>query len=442
MAPEQLHDTRGVDHRADLYAAGAILFEALTGQLPYLSETFADLMARVQGRAPTRLDAVLPSAPPRLVAIVDRALAPDPALRFQSAAQMHDALQDVRQFLGGTPAGFPSYALAAMAPIPATGGPVPSPYTPPPFTPSSSPLSAPSGTQYLGQGPTPAPSWGPSQAPSAPSGGIPQNSMTPHPFVEPRGSGRSRGLWLGLGAAGLLLPLACVGAAVATFALSDDEVEPAPPAPSYVRPVPPAPSDPIGAIQPLPVPEPLPTPPPPPPPSDGPPVAAPIPAGADPCGVPLELDVECDRNFDEHIPLACELTRGREMILVGAYAPQRSDNRVTVDIARTAAPIVLVLSSYAATDWELRLAEGARVEAIHLVGRGSSRVASGTPPGVQVRHGRGYPIMGWSWEGMNSSWSGQATADAAERDTRTVLRAYVGCYNPTRFFIGQSAPAP
>ncbi len=124
-----------------------------------------------------------------------------------------------------------------------------------------------------------------------------------------------------------------------------------------------------------------------------------------------------------------------------AVPPQRVWD-VTVDLARTAAPIVLVLSSYGSTDWVLRLAEGVRVEEIHLVGRGESRVTEGAPAGVQVRHGRGYPIMGWSWEGMTRDWSGQATAEVAERETRAQLRAYVGCYNPTRFFIGQRPPAP
>lgn len=436
MAPEQLHDTRGVDHRADLYAAGAILFEALTGKLPYESETFADLMARVQGRAPTRLDKVLPTAPLPLVSLIDRALAPDPARRFQSAVEMRDALRDVRQIFAGTPVGFPSHAVPSMAALPGTGGPTPSPITPSPAHPS-----APAPQPYLAPGPTPAPSWGVSQAPSYPSAGVPSHAMTPHPFAEPRGSGRSRGLWIGLGAAGLLLPLACVGAAFATYALSDDDddVEPAPPAPSFVRPAPPPPLDPLRPIEPMPPPVPMPAVPP--PPSDGPPVAVPIPAGADPCAVPVQIDVDCDRNFDEQIPERCETTRGREMIVVGAYEPQRSDTRVTVDIARTAAPIVLVLSAYAATDWVLRLAEGARVAEIHLVGRGSSRVVEGTPAGVQVRQGRGYPIMGWSWEGMSSDWSGQATVETAERDLRMTLRAYVGCYNPTRYSIGQSPPA-
>ena len=93
MAPEQLQDTRSVDHRADLYAVAAILFEALTGQLPYASESFADLMARVQGREPVRLDRVLPQAPRALVELIDRGLMPDPRARFRDASEMADALR-------------------------------------------------------------------------------------------------------------------------------------------------------------------------------------------------------------------------------------------------------------------------------------------------------------------------------------------------------------
>ena len=319
--------------------------------------------------------------------------------------------------LGPTPAGFASYSVGAMAPIPhlQPGQPAPPPRSPPATPPGSYP-SAPS------YGQTPPPSYG------------------GPPSVQATESGGSRLLWIGLAAVGVLLPLACIGGGVGALLWSDDEPEdvgeilptpPPPPPPS--TPAPPPPSFPSPSPPPSTIPAP----------SDGPPVAAAIPDGAEPCMVPTVYDVECDRRFSEHDPPDCETRRGRELFVLGAYEAAAGDGRVTVDLARTVAPIVLVLSSYGATDWVLRLAEGVQLERVILVGYSSeSRVVEGLPAGVEaeVRGRRGFPIMGWDWSGMTASWSGEATAEAAERHTSLALRGYVGCYNPQRYFVGQAAP--
>ncbi|HJL15634.1 MAG TPA: hypothetical protein RMH99_08265, partial [Sandaracinaceae bacterium LLY-WYZ-13_1] len=180
-------------------------------------------------------------------------------------------------------------------------------------------------------------------------------------------------------------------------------------------------------------------------PPDGPPTPVAIADDADPCAVPVTHHVDCDRDFDEFEPQSCEIRRGRELHLIAAYEPGSPDGVVNVDVARTAAPLVLVLSSYGDTTWRLRLAEGVELEEVLLVGRGRSEVED-PPDGVRVRSrtsrslsGR-FPIMGWSWHGMSESWSGRRTAEAAEAETRLAMRAYVGCYEPTRFVLGQQAP--
>jgi serine/threonine-protein kinase len=92
MAPEQFESARDVDHRADLYGAGAILYEALAGRPPFQApDAFAIYRAILQGDPPS-LGALRPDLPEPLVALVHRALAKDPGDRFPDARAMRDAI--------------------------------------------------------------------------------------------------------------------------------------------------------------------------------------------------------------------------------------------------------------------------------------------------------------------------------------------------------------
>ena len=89
MAPEQAKGLE-VDGRADLFAVGVILFEALSGKRP---RTLGPAMLHDAGTMPCLLlRDVLPSVDPRLAAVVDRALALDRQARFPSAKTMAEAL--------------------------------------------------------------------------------------------------------------------------------------------------------------------------------------------------------------------------------------------------------------------------------------------------------------------------------------------------------------
>jgi serine/threonine-protein kinase len=104
MAPEQLRGRAG-DVRADLFALGTMLYEMLTGRLPWEGE---DWEARARGKRlepPTPPSAHVSDLPPGLEAVVIRAIEPDPADRYATAA---DLLADLRN---------PS-AVAARARIP------------------------------------------------------------------------------------------------------------------------------------------------------------------------------------------------------------------------------------------------------------------------------------------------------------------------------------
>ncbi|HEV8303762.1 MAG TPA: protein kinase [Gemmatimonadales bacterium] len=91
MSPEQLSGSE-VDARGDLYAAGVVLFECVTGRVPFEAETTWALVAKHLEEPvpdPRSLNGEVPAG---LAGVILRAMAKSPADRYQSAAEMHDAL--------------------------------------------------------------------------------------------------------------------------------------------------------------------------------------------------------------------------------------------------------------------------------------------------------------------------------------------------------------
>ena len=96
VAPEY-QTGRLLDHRVDIYAAGAILYRMLVGRDPYsnaLADTAADALAGTLRLPSTVAEA---QRPPVFDAVVSRALKLDPGQRFNSAAEFRDALRDATQ---------------------------------------------------------------------------------------------------------------------------------------------------------------------------------------------------------------------------------------------------------------------------------------------------------------------------------------------------------
>ncbi|XXT23529.1 serine/threonine-protein kinase [Sorangium sp. So ce429] len=92
MAPEQAASGR-IDGRADLYALGCVLYEMLTGRLPFVEPSLVALLdAKIKG-SPERLSERAPARqiPSFVDELVMRALARHPSVRFQSAAEMREA---------------------------------------------------------------------------------------------------------------------------------------------------------------------------------------------------------------------------------------------------------------------------------------------------------------------------------------------------------------
>jgi serine/threonine-protein kinase len=92
MAPEQLNDSKRVDARADLYALGAVIFECLTGRVPFLApNALALLFAIMEGPSPD-VRSLRSDVPDALAAIVTRCLQRDRAQRFADTRALYIAL--------------------------------------------------------------------------------------------------------------------------------------------------------------------------------------------------------------------------------------------------------------------------------------------------------------------------------------------------------------
>ena len=91
MSPEQARGV-DVDHRTDIFSFGAVLYEMLAGVSPFAADTVSDVIAAVLTRDPAPLTVV----PPRLAAVVTRALQKDRARRYQTAAELQRDLIELK----------------------------------------------------------------------------------------------------------------------------------------------------------------------------------------------------------------------------------------------------------------------------------------------------------------------------------------------------------
>ncbi|GEL16413.1 Stk1 family PASTA domain-containing Ser/Thr kinase [Pseudonocardia asaccharolytica] len=95
LSPEQARG-EAVDARSDVYAAGCVLFELLTGEPPFTGDSPVAVAYQHVREDPKRPSALNPQIPPELDAIVLKALSKNPANRYQSAAEMRSDLLRVR----------------------------------------------------------------------------------------------------------------------------------------------------------------------------------------------------------------------------------------------------------------------------------------------------------------------------------------------------------
>jgi serine/threonine-protein kinase len=92
MSPEQAAGEREIDGRSDIYSLGCVLFEMLAGVPPFTGRSAQAVIAkRFAGEVPS-LRVVRPDVPPEVERAVLRALALSPDARFQTGAQLADAI--------------------------------------------------------------------------------------------------------------------------------------------------------------------------------------------------------------------------------------------------------------------------------------------------------------------------------------------------------------
>ena len=92
MSPEQAKGAPRVDLRADLYSVGVMLYECVTGQVPFDAGTFNELIFRIVLESPPPIERFAPGVDAGFIAVVHKAMAREPAERWASAREMHDAL--------------------------------------------------------------------------------------------------------------------------------------------------------------------------------------------------------------------------------------------------------------------------------------------------------------------------------------------------------------
>jgi serine/threonine protein kinase len=95
MAPEQLSGA-GSDARSDLFSLGVILYTVLTGHRPFQGNSAATVMSKVAHHDPLPVTVLEADFPPALNRIVSRAIAKDPAERYQTGAEMAADIQKLR----------------------------------------------------------------------------------------------------------------------------------------------------------------------------------------------------------------------------------------------------------------------------------------------------------------------------------------------------------
>ena len=196
MAPEQLRSSKDADPRADVWSLAVMLYEFLSGKVPFDGQSFGMLFAKIVSEQPPSLASVRPDVPAGISEIVDRGLKKNRDERYPDVTALASALAPFASPVGAAlakrmvegPAQRPARSAAAAAKLGGTmlmAGPshMPRPHSfaPPVSGPGPVARQAPSGGRISVAPPTGSLGPMPPPSPFGPSPG--QRPTTPNPFA-------------------------------------------------------------------------------------------------------------------------------------------------------------------------------------------------------------------------------------------------------------------
>jgi eukaryotic-like serine/threonine-protein kinase len=96
MSPEQAEE-RPLDARSDIFSFGSVLYETVTGRKPFTGDSHVAILTKILNEDPAPPSRLVPSIRPDLEKLILRCLRKDPARRYQTAADLNVALEDVEE---------------------------------------------------------------------------------------------------------------------------------------------------------------------------------------------------------------------------------------------------------------------------------------------------------------------------------------------------------